>query len=252
MKRLVLQISIIAAVFTSCSNDDDVLNPISEVKAPLTYAFEREGESTVNFEGQTTRIEMASEYVSALLSENRTEAELDAMFAHVEGEADFSDASLNASDKNLRSKVAASADFFSVNTTLSNEIKSDFDTWIADQANDVFVNWNLTAQVGQSGQLQQAGGGAVRYINGKGFELNQIIAKSLIGALMTDQMLNNYLSPAVLDAGSNIADNDAGMVEEGKTYTTMEHKWDEAFGYLYGAEANPSSPVIGADSFLNT
>ncbi len=52
---------------------------------------------------------------------------------------------------------------------------------------------------------------------------------------MTDQILNNYLSPAVLDAGDNVTKNDNDILADGKDYTTMEHKWDEAFGYLYGA-----------------
>lgn len=30
----------------------------------------------------------------------------------------------------------------------------------------------------------------------------------------------------------------------------MEHKWDEAFGYLYGAD-NQENPSLGADSFLS-
>jgi hypothetical protein len=31
----------------------------------------------------------------------------------------------------------------------------------------------------------------------------------------------------------------------------MEHKWDEAFGYLYGTEADITAPVLNNDSFLN-
>lgn len=33
----------------------------------------------------------------------------------------------------------------------------------------------------------------------------------------------------------------------------MEHKWDEAYGYLFGASSNPEDPIInlGEDSFLN-
>jgi hypothetical protein len=31
----------------------------------------------------------------------------------------------------------------------------------------------------------------------------------------------------------------------------MEHKWDEAFGYLYGNEEDATSPVLNVDSFLN-
>ncbi|WP_452224302.1 DUF4856 domain-containing protein [Lacinutrix chionoecetis] len=253
MKRLTLGLAVIATVaLTSCSNDDDnTVTQQQQIPTPVTYSFERNGESTVDFNGQTTRIAMAGELVSALKIETNTEAQLDAMFAHVEGDNDFSDANLNASDKSIRSKVAASKDYFSANTTLSNSIKADFDIWISEQVTNVFPNWNTIATAGNAGQLQQAGGGAVRYINAKGFELNQLVAKGLIGSLMMDQILNNYLSTSVLDEGSNVENNNNGIVEEGKSYTTMEHKWDEAFGYLYGAEADPSIPVLGADSFLN-
>ena len=250
--KIALSLLVVGSIFTSCSSDDDNTNVnIQQIATPLTYSFERNGESTVDFNGQTTRIAMAGELTSALMDETNSEAQLDGKFAHLEGDNDFSDANLNASDKSIRSKVAASKDYFSSNTTLANVIKSDFDAWISDQATNVFPNWNATASAGNAGQLQQAGGGSIRYINAKGFELNQLVAKGLIGGLMTDQILNNYLSPAVLDEGSNIQNNNNGVVEDGKSYTTMEHKWDEAFGYLYGAEADPTMPVLGADSFLN-
>ena len=56
-----------------------------------------------------------------------------------------------------------------------------------------------------------------------------------------------------MDAGDNIVNNDNDVLDEGKDYTTMEHKWDEAFGYLYGAEVDPQNnePVLGVDDFLN-
>ena len=99
--------------------------------------------------------------------------------------------------------------------------------------------------------IQENGGGSTRYVNGQGLEYNQAYLKALIGALMVDQMLNNYLSTGVLDAASNVADNDGDVVASGKNYTTMEHKWDEAYGYLYGNEVNPAAPELGADDFLN-
>ena len=250
-KKLALSFLVIGGLITSCSNDDDNVTPEAEVIAPTTFEFLRNGESTVSFDGQTTRIAMAEELIAALSDNTNSETQLDAMFAHIEGASDFSDADLNASDKSIRSKTAASADYFSANTTDANAIKSQFDTWIADQATNVFPNWETIATAGTAGQLQQAGGGSVRYLNTKGFELNQFVAKGLLGALMTDQILNNYLSPAVLDEASNVADNDADIVEDGKSYTTMEHKWDEAFGYLYGAELDPTMPSLDADSFLS-
>ncbi|NMH86262.1 DUF4856 domain-containing protein [Flavivirga algicola] len=251
MRKIVLSLFIASALLQSCSNDDNGGNGQNNVVAPATYEFTRNGSSTVSFGGQTTRIQMAEELVAAIKDNSQTEMALDAMFAHVENEDNFSDSNLNASSKSIRSKTAASADYFSANTTDANAIKADFDNWIAAQVSDVFPNWGTTASAGNAGNLQEGGGGSTRYINAKGLEYNQAFAKSLIGALMVDQMLNNYLSPAVLDAGSNVADNDANKVADGKSYTTMEHKWDEAFGYLYGNEADPEAPQLGADSFLN-
>ncbi|WP_452599383.1 DUF4856 domain-containing protein [Pontimicrobium sp. MEBiC01747] len=255
MKKFVLGLAALATLgITSCSNDDDgtvTPPPTNTVTAPDTYVFTRNGNTTVSFGGQTTRIQMAEEIVSALKNTSKTEAQLDAMFAHVEGANDFSDADLNASGKSVRSKTAASADYFSANTTDANAIKADFDAYIENQVNNVYPNWGTTASAGVAGQLQEAGGGSTRYINAKGLENNQAFAKGLIGALMVDQMLNNYLGTAVLDAGDNRANNDAGTLDGDKNYTTMEHKWDEAYGYLYGNEANPAVPVLGADSFLN-
>ncbi|GAB4250474.1 MAG: DUF4856 domain-containing protein [Ekhidna sp.] len=247
--------SLVAAIglITSCSDDE----PGIEINEPATYAFTRDGASTVSFSGQTTRTLMAEEIVSALKDTDFTEAQIDAMFEHQEGDNNFEDVSsfgLNASDKNVRSKTAASADFFSSNTTESLAIKADFDGWIAAQVSEVFPNWDTEAAEGQAGFIQEAGGGPIRYVNAKGLEYNQAFGKGLIGALMVDQILNNYVSTSVLDAGSNREDNDAGTLADGKNYTNMEHKWDEAYGYAYGTAtdlANPN-PTIGTDdSFLN-
>jgi len=256
MKKLFLTFTALTVLaFISCNSDDngggEEKNTIDN---PASYAFERNGNSSVSFSGQTTRIEMAEELIAALKDNSIAEvAKLQGMFAHVEGDIDFSDADLNASSKSIRSKTAASADYFSANTTDASAIKADFDGWIASQVSDVFPNWGNDASAGNAGKIQEAGGGSTRYVNAKGLEYNQAIAKSLIGALITDQILNNYLGTAVLDAGDNKANNDNGVVDSGKEYTTMEHKWDEAYGYLYGANADAANPNddLGADSFLN-
>ena len=242
---------VLATTIFSCdsNNEPDHVDPEPTV-APATYSFLRDGVTTVSYSGQSTRIAMGQEFVSALKDETKTETQLDGMFDHQEGASDFSDTNLNASSKNIRSKTAASADLFSSNTTDATAIKNQFDSWIAEQVSDVFPNWSADASAGSAGKIQEAGGGSTRYVNGKGIEINQAINKGLIGGLMADQMLNNYLGSAVLDAGTNTADNDAGILADGKNYTTMEHKWDEGFGYLYGAD-DQENPTLGADSFLN-
>jgi hypothetical protein len=250
MKKIILSFLVISACFQSCSNNDEDEN---QIIVPITYEFTRNGNSTVNFDGQTTRIQMAEALIAGLMDISKSESQLDAMFAHVQGANNFIDSNLNASDKNVRSKIAASQDYFSANTTAANAIKADFDGWIASQVNDVFPNWNVDASIGIAGKIQEAGGGPVRYVNAKGLEYNQAVNKGMIGALMVDQALNNYLSTSVLDASTNIMDNDNGVLEAGKNYTAMEHKWDEAYGYIYGLNENSANPNadLGADSFLN-
>jgi len=239
----------LAALFMGCPGNDDDLTPALNV--PTDYTFERGGTSTVSFSGQTERIGMASELAGAMTDFDRTVEDLSNLFRNPEGLDPFADATLNASSKSVRSKVAASRDLFFANTTAGTAIKTQMDEWIAAQVAEVFPAQNELAAAGQAGQI--ADGSAVRYVNAWGLEYNQAVAKSLIGALMYDQIANNYLSPAVLDEADNRSNNDIGITADGKPYTTMEHKWDEAFGYLFGASASPASPLadLGADDFLN-
>ncbi|MCB9426550.1 MAG: DUF4856 domain-containing protein [Flavobacteriales bacterium] len=251
MNKIILTTATLALfALVSCSKDEDVITaPTNTVTAPTTYEFTRDNKSTVDFSGQTTRIKMATELIGAMKDNTKTTDELQAMFSHEAGKNNFSDADLNASSKNIRSKVAASLDFYSTNSTEANAIRQTLDGWIEKQATEVFANWTQQAEEGKAGNIQQLSG-TTRYVNAKGFEYNQLVAKSLIGGLMTDQIVNNYLSAAKLDGGNNKENNNNGIAEEGNA-TTMEHAWDEAYGYLYGAENNPSVPVLGADSFLN-
>jgi hypothetical protein len=259
MRKLSIFPIFIATLLISCASDDDntpIPDPVNDaVVAPATYVFTRNNENTVSFGGQTTRIAMAKEIFDAFKDQGVvTQASLQAMFNHQEGASDFSDALLNASDKSVRSKTAASKDFFGSNATEASAIKAEFDQYITSQTTEVFPNWSTIASEGVAGQI--ADGSSTRYVSAKGLEYNQAFAKGVIGGLMTDQIINNYLSPAVLDAESNVENNDNNVLDGDKPYTTMEHKWDEAYGYLFGAVdpiniANPVPSIGDADSFLN-
>lgn len=246
MRKVILSLAMVST-FISCEKKEE-----NNTVVPTTYSFERDGQTTVSFSGQTTRIEMADELAAVLKKpETETVASLSGKFSHTAGAQNFSNADLNASSKNIKSKVAASKDYFSANTTDAAAIKADFDSWIAAQVNDVYPNWNTDAAKGVAGQIQEAGGGSTRWVNAKGLEYDQAIVKGLIGGLMVDQILNNYLSKSVLDEANNIEDNNANVTISGKNYTTMEHKWDEAFGYLYGKEPDATAPVLNVDQYLN-
>ena len=250
MKRLI-SFTILTVIFASCERNGN-----NNVIAPASYSFERDGVSTVSYSGQSDRLAMGGELGSALKDDSKTATDLAEMYANQDANGNdvdpFMSADLNASTKNLRSKTAASYLYFSANASESAAIKADFDGWISAQVSDVFPNFSTLAVAGTAGQI--ADGSSVRYVNEAGLEYDQAIVKGLIGAVMGDQMLNNYLDPGVLDAGTNREDNDNSILASGKNYTTMEHKWDEAYGYLFGGAAdgaNPLSTIGGDDSFLN-
>ncbi len=245
MKRNVIGAILALTVFASCSTGDVVLPDNNEIIIPANYSFERGDNPSVDYSGQTTRLQMAAELISSFNDfDNATAESLSNMFSNSNNP--FSSPALNESDKSIKSKVAASNLYFSTNSVESNGIKNDFEAFITEQMEVVKPNREQLAEPGVAGQI--ADGSSVRYVNGQGLEMNQAFAKSLIGGLLLDQILNHYLAQAILDEGDNRSKNDEGIVEEGKNYTTMEHKWDEAYGYLYG---DPSIPTPNPNSVLN-
>lgn len=238
--------TIILMSISSCESE------LSQIDNPEKYTFFRAGESTVSFSGQTTRMKMAIELKHAMLDVSKSKDELLNMFTNQGMEIDpFTDPELNESTKNIRSKLAASKDFFETNSVESASIRREFDNWLTFQAEEIFPSIGQEAARGKAGFILH--GSNTIYVNAKGLEYDQVFTNALIGGLMVDQMLNNYLSPEVLDAGSNVLNNDTKVLAEGKAYTDMEHKWDEAYGYLFGLSSNPQNPllVLSEDCFLS-
>ena len=86
-----------------------------------------------------------------------------------------------------------------------------------------------------------------RELNAKGFEYDQFVAKSLIGGLCLDQVVNGYLSASKIgDAVDNIT-RDASVDDNS---TAMEHHWDEGFGYIYGVDSDITTDEIDTDGLL--
>jgi len=205
---------------------------------PSEYEFTRSGVSTVFYTGQTARLKMAGEIHSAFSDTSKSEADILAMFNDGTG---FSDASLNSSGKNIGGKTASSS-------YASASVKPQIQAFITRVVNDVFPYYNDDAEAGKAGKYTDPGGRTV-HIDAKGFEMNQIFTKSLMGALVTDQIINSYLWRGKLDSGSNIANNDnlvfeyTSPGESAANITKMEHYWDEGFGYLYGEDSQYSQDL---------
>ncbi len=212
----------------SCDSDEEDI--AIEITVPANYEFLRDGVSTVSFSGQTTRLNQVDEIYSALNSDSFTEAQIDKMFADGEG---FADATLNGTGKKVRSKTSAGC------AAGNSATQAQFDEQIADFANNVVPAWSNDASAGVAGKLTDTERSI--HVNDKGHEIDQTFVKGLIGGMALDQIVNNYLQPCQLDSGTRKEDNTNGVMSGDKNYTDMEHKWDEAFGYLYGQVEKASS-----------
>tara|TARA_B100001758_G_scaffold105218_1_gene90119 strand:+ start:33481 stop:34881 length:1401 start_codon:yes stop_codon:yes gene_type:complete len=206
---------------------NDVMNNPGWNATCTGYFFYADGYSTVSYGGQTARLNMASEMMSALASSSTTEAMLDGMFDHQAGSSDFADSDLNASSKQIKSKTATGAET-PLTTSEQDYVQALFDGWFADYAANVapIMDGDENSHPASAGVAGWVGN---RELNAKGLEYDQIVAKSLIGALCLDQVVNSYLSPTKLNV-----DNTTRNPDEDNNATAMEHHWDEGFGYVYG------------------
>jgi len=221
------------------------------VELPVgTYSFERDGKNSVSFGGQTTRLNMADELYDGM---NSNESSTDMLMQQFKEGTGFSDPSIlegygNAAGgygPNLIGKVASGC----LNEK-NEESVAALTAMIEDFGENVIPAWNTPAADGSPGYLSDD----IRTIqvNSKGWELDQTFQKGLIGAFSLDQIVNNYLQPCKLDADGKREANTNGVVAEDKPFTMMEHAWDEAFGYVYGQEPDPTADLIvpGGDGTL--
>ena len=237
--KLVSIVLIAISSLVSCKKDE-VTSPTSSpsYSVPNSYDFKNSnGVSTVDFSGQKTRLVMLDQF-SVLMggTEPISEATLLSMYDGTGFPVD----SLTTSGKKLSDKTAASVDYFGGINAEQLDIRNKFKSLFKDA--EVLTNGTAEASKGVSGYYMD--GTKKRYFNANGLEPQQVFVKGIMGACLLDQVVNNYLSKLKLDAGSNVSNNTNKVVESGKTYTTMEHAWDEAYGYIYGNDNLSTNPAV--------
>ena len=179
---------------------------------PTTYEFtDADGNNTVSYSGQTARMDMLSEMTSYLKTANNNGTALDAatlLAMYDNSYTGWSDAGLVGNGKQLKSKTALG----------DAAIQAQFETWMNDAA---------AASPDQTGGYLQ---------NADGVEWTQLIEKGLMSACFISQMTGNYLAGIASDDNTTASDPD-----NGKYYTSMEHHWDEAYGYFTDATDYPTN-----------
>lgn len=217
--------------FTSCdSNDDDTAAPALRASmdasaltasSKYTESFKNaSGQSTVDLTSSNQRLDMFTEFNSYMaqvaVAPPAAPATLDVarlrgLYANTGNY--FTGTGLNTSGLALRTATAAS-----FSTTNAEAVRSYIDQKITQLA-AASQSVNSVATPGNAGRLG-------RYlVDGNGYEVNQIIQKALIGAVLLDQIDNVLLSDNALKANNS-------EVVDGKAYSELEHNWDLAYGFL--------------------
>lgn len=195
----------------------------TDIEAPETYNFSRNGESTVAYPGQEDRLNMVEE-MKAYVSNGNSGQLLDEqvlldMFENTGGNGggnySFS------SDRQLANKTFAPD--LENNNTDSLNYYALFNSAVSASENG---NNGIRAQNGTAGLIERENSGNDILVSAKGHEYVQFIEKGLMGSLMYHQIFNVYLTDNRI--GPEVSND---QPEEGKNYTSKEHHFDEAYGY---------------------
>ncbi|RVU90250.1 DUF4856 domain-containing protein [Flavobacterium columnare] len=228
-KFLLASLPVVSLVVSSCSKEEQVIANDKTYVTPPTYTFDRNGATTVDFSGQKSRILMLQEiadYVKTQGAGGLAVSDVKLLDMYANTNSPFTNAELNTSvTKQLKDKTAASVDYFSSNSIEQAEERTFFENQL-----------RILGSAGTGAATQGVAGiFEKRYYASNGLEPVQVVLKGLMGACFIDQICNNYLSTKKLDAATNKEDNTNKKLKSGTNYTEMEHAWDEAYGYVYGA-----------------
>jgi hypothetical protein len=133
----------------------------------------------------------------------------------------FSDLS---SDKNLKGKLAGQDNDLS---------HAEFVGWNVSGEADLQAKPDALIQIwfDQLATLATDGDITTTVVTAEGLDLQQLVQKFLLGGITYSQAAEDYLKPTKSLVKQNSAED-----KTGKPYTSLEHVWDEGFGYFGAAQ----------------
>ena len=216
-KLLFLLSSSMLFLSSACEDDDhDDHAHEEEVKitTPTTYTFNSrfvEGESSVSYSGQVVR--------NLLINDIKTQMGTDA------GSGNPATLLSMMANDNADRAILAGSGLTTVQTKYQDISSSQLNDRLTAVDSYIIPGYdaNATALInGWVNELAQAG-----KTRASGIRLDQITQKTLWGAVSYWQATSKYMS--------KIPTDDNTVAVDGKTYTEMEHHWDESFGYFGAA-----------------
>lgn len=213
---------------------------------PTSYNFtDGNGNSTVNYDGQTDRLNQLAEMMTYVetgkISTINAQVLID-MFSNKnnDGNGNFS----FSSTRQLKNKC------FVLDTAL-----------MTSYFNAIALASASNANVAANGQAGIATSGTSTYLlAANGFEYAEVLEKSIMGNVFMYQALNHYFAPTQMGVDNTTA-VDPG---NGAYYTQLEHHWDEAFGYFgvgidfpttiptdfWGKYCNSANATLGSNAVM--
>jgi hypothetical protein len=263
-----------ASLLVACGSDNDKSEQTPDVNALATYTFASKidnGVSSVSYSGQGTRHVLINE-LKALIGSDALQAVAskeealdmlnqvylvgtkgsDTVFSLAEenlytGDQTATPVSITPSEPNTNTLAQADFSVLSGDKNLKGKL--------AGQDNDLtqaFIGWEITLTGEQTDNdkpdllIQQwfdaiadlaiDGDVETRFVGDNGLDYQQLVQKFLLGAVTYSQAADDYLKPTK----GLIKQNSIGDKDGEKMYTSLEHQWDEGFGY-FGASQDYNS-----------
>ncbi|MGB5350708.1 MAG: DUF4856 domain-containing protein [Polyangiales bacterium] len=270
----VRNVLVFLALSTACISCSDSGGGSGGGSAPSTYSFERGGESTVAYLGQSTRQVLIEDLVGLMKTisdEVLTGQNLDRydtpeeVFAFLtplyeqggaadpnraipnlvaDGDSMLQSTYADLNDANLQAKLAGNdavtdhadwngGDFVGWETAnLVTDEEGTLDAPDTPESLLLAFFWTFARQtaIGATGGFP-IDGATPLYLTPDGLDLTQLVEKFLLSAVNFSQGTDDYLDDDVEGKGL-LSENE---IDGEDAYTTLEHHWDEAYGYWGGA-----------------
>ena len=202
-------------IFSACEdNNNDDEPAVTKITEPATYTFNSrfsEGVSSVSYTGQVVR--------NLLINDIKTQMGTD---AGSKNPATL--LSMMANDDASR-VILSKGDLSTVQSKYHDISTSNLNDRLDAVESITIPGYNATAKTLISGWLQESA--STGKIRATGLDFAQMTQKTMWGAISYWQATSKYMS--------KIPTDDNSVAVDGKTYTVMEHHWDESFGYFGAA-----------------
>lgn len=259
--QLIILVSVSVLVFAGCNKDDD-MKPSGPDASFLASAVDALGEVDLGSFTIPPTYDITGVFApGAYNGQKRRLAQLKEIIDSSKNEPIFWNLKAALANESLDQFSSADAQGNSDIRTKIDELNYDNgDTSVADHFGELAekfttssqANYTVTASNGVAGMITT--GSSKRHVSANGLEFIQLLEKGLYGAMMYDQMVDDYLRPSQAGAENSKGNNEAAAGGDyASSGTDRQHRWDEVFGY-FGANPdsypNTSNTSNGDGSFI--